>query len=77
MELTIKSIRKAMRGLNENGGKMTVPGWGQIQKFGSYYAIGPLPENDETDPMSDYSDWMYGFNEKTILLNIKNRLRIE
>lgn len=78
--MTIKEIRKQMRELNKDGGTLSgvilVPGWGQIQKIGSNYAIGPLPEDDDSDPYTDYSAWSYGWKEKWILDDIKRVLGI-
>jgi len=78
--MTIKEIRKQMRELNKDGGTLSevilIPGWGQIQKIGTRYAIGPLPENDDSDPMTDYSAWSYGWKEKWILDDIKRVLKI-
>jgi hypothetical protein len=73
--MTIKDIRKAMRNL-ETGKILFVPKWGQIQKIGSTYAVGPLPENDDSDLMHDYSAWCYGWKESWILDNIKRSLKI-
>lgn len=73
--MTIKEIRKQLRGL-EVGETVLVPGWGQVQKIGSSYAIGPVPEKDDSDPMHDYSAWCYGWKESWILDNIKRELRI-
>lgn len=78
--MTIKEIRKAMRALNKDGGSVSetiiIEGWGQIKKIGSSYAIGPLPENDESDPMTDYSDWSYCWKEKWVLDDIAMKLNI-
>lgn len=74
--MTINEIRKQMRELNKNSEIILIEGWGQIQKIGSGYAIGPLPENDDSDPMRDYSAWSYGWKEKWILDDIKKRLDI-
>ena len=78
--MTIKEIRKAMRALNNDGRSVSetiiIEGWGQIKKIGSSYAIGPLPENDESDPMTDYSDWSYCWKEKWVLDDIARKLNI-
>lgn len=81
--MKIKEIRKQMRELNKNGETLSeiilVPGYGQIRKIGSTslgYAVGPLPEYDDSDPMTDYSAWVYGLREKWILDDIKRRLNI-
>ena len=78
--MTIKEIRKAMRNLNKDGetlsGVILVEGWGQIQKIGSTYAIGPLPEKDDSDPYTDYSAWTYGWKESWVLDLIKRELNI-
>lgn len=73
--MTIKDIRKAMRSL-EAGNTLFIPKWGQIQKIGDSYAIGPIPEKDDSDPMHDYSAWNYGWKESWILDNIKKTLQI-
>ena len=77
---TIKEVRKEMRNLNKNGETLSatilVEGWGQIQKIGNGYAIGPLPEYDDSDPMTDYSAWSYGLKESWVLDYIKRGLQI-
>lgn len=69
--MTIKEIRKAMRESTKDGKTLgdviLVEGICQIQKIGSRYAIGPTPENDDSDPMTDYSAWTYGLREKWVL----------
>lgn len=72
---SIKEIRKAMRDA-EQFRTILVDGWGQIKKIGNSYAIGPLPENDDSDPMTDYSAWSYCWKEKWILDDIKRNLNI-
>lgn len=72
---SIKEIRKAMRNA-EQFSTILVDGWGQIKKIGNSYAIGPLPENDDSDPMTDYSAWSYCWKEKWILDDIKRNLNI-
>ena len=74
--MTIKEVRKAMRAL-ASGETLLVPGWGQIQKLGHGYAIGPLPENDDSDLMRDYTAWTYGWREKWVLDDIVRTLRIQ
>ena len=78
--MTIKEIRKEMRNLNKDGGTVSkailIEGWGQIQKIGNRYAIGPLPEYDDSDPMTDYSAWSYGWKETWILDDIRRNLGI-
>lgn len=81
--MTIKEIRKAMRELNKDGGCVSeiilVEGYGQIRKIGRRsdgYAVGPLPENDDSNPMTDYSAWTYGMRESWILDDIKRRTNI-
>lgn len=81
---TTKEIRKEMRSLNKDGGTLSdtilVEGWGQIKKIGNSarsYAIGPLPENDDSDPYTDYSAWSYGLRETWVLDYIKRDLEIE
>lgn len=80
-KMTIKEIRKAMRNLNKDGGTLSeiivVEGFGQIQKIGNSYAIGPMPEDDDSDPMTDYSAWSYGWKEKWILDSIRSELKID
>lgn len=72
---TTKEIRKAMRSMN-TGDTIVIDGWGQIFKGGNNYAIGPLPEKDDTDVYSDYDAWSYGWKESWILDNIKKELNI-
>ena len=72
---SIKEIRKEMRNA-EQFKTILVDGWGQIKKIGNSYAIGPLPENDDSDPMTDYSAWSYCWKEKWILEDIKRNLKI-
>ena len=78
MELTVKGIRKAMRSIESTdyGTVILVPGWGQIKKIGSSYAVGPLPEDDDSDPMTDYSAWTYGCKESWVLDWIKRDLKL-
>lgn len=73
--MTIKEMRKAMRAL-ASGETLLVPGWGRVQKLGHGYAVGPLPENDNSDVMRDYTDWTYGWREKWVLDNIASTLGI-
>ncbi len=79
--MTISEIRKAMRNSTKNGRSIgetiLVPGWGQIKKIGSRYAVGPLPEYDDSDIMTDYSAWSYGWREKWVLDSIKSELKLE
>lgn len=72
---SIKEIRKEMRNA-EQFKTILVDGWGQIKKIGNSYAIGPLPEDDDSDIMTDYSAWSYCWKEKWILDDIKRRLQI-
>lgn len=78
--MTIKEIRKMMRNLNKDGGSVseaiTIEGWGQIKKIGNSYAVGPLPEYDDSDPYTDYSAWCYGWKEKWVLDDIARTLQI-
>lgn len=78
--MTIKEIRKTMRNLNKDGRSVSeailIHGWGQIKKIGNSYAVGPLPENDDSDILTDYSAWCYGWKEKWILDDIKRKLNI-
>lgn len=77
--MTIKEIRKQMRALDgQNYGQtILIPNWGRIQKIGKSYCIGPLPENDDSDPLSDYSAWTYGLKESWVLDYIKKDLNID
>lgn len=76
-EATIKEIRKAMRNAEKFFESILIEGWGQIKKTGKgSYAIGPLPEDDDSDPMTDYSAWTYGMRESWILDDIKRDLNI-
>lgn len=74
--MTIKEIRKQMRTMESYKETILIPGWGQIKKTGKTYAVGPVPEKDDSDPMTDYSAWTYGFREKWILDDIKRSLNI-
>ena len=78
--MTIKEIRKTMRNLNKDGRSVSetvlIPGYGQIKKIGKNYAVGPLPEYDDSDPMTDYSAWVYGWKESWVLDDIKRKLNI-
>ena len=78
--MTIKEIRQTLRALNKDGRtvseKILIPGYGQIQKIGKSYAVGPLPENDDSDPLTDYSAWVYGWKESWVLDDIKRVLHI-
>lgn len=58
--MTKKELRKALRDL-PNFGQILIPGWGQVKKIGKSYAVGPLPEKDDSDIMHDHSAWTYGF----------------
>lgn len=74
--MTVKEIRKKMRSMEENE-KLIIEGWGQIQKVGSFYLRGPLPEYDDTDIYTDYDAWSpYEYREKWILDDIKAKLKI-
>ena len=79
-KMTIKEIRKTMRALNKDGRSVSetvlIPGYGQIKKIGKSYAVGPLPENDDSDPLTDYSAWVYGWKESWVLDDIKRVLHI-
>lgn len=74
--MTIKEIRKQMRGLKEFE-TMTVAGYGQIQKIGKGYAVGPLAEDDDSNIYTDYSAWVYGWKEAWVLDSIKTTLNID
>lgn len=68
---TIKEIRKAMRNLENWHETLLIKGICQIVKTGKTgYAYGPVPELDDSDPMTDYSAWTYCLKEKYILENI-------
>ena len=76
--LTIKGIRKELRAMTMFKDILIVPGFGQISKEAlRSYAIGPLPENDDSDLMTDYSAWSFGWNEKWVLELIKDKLNIQ
>lgn len=83
-EMTIKSIRKAMRSLKKEDEnelvRLLIPGWGQIEYcYGGSgcYAVGPLPENDDTDLQQDYDAWAYGCKESWILEWIEKKLDVQ
>lgn len=76
-DATIKNIRKAMRSAESWHETILIEGWGQIKKTGrTGYSIGPLPEDDDSDPMTDYSAWSYCWKEKWVLDDIKRNLNI-
>lgn len=77
--MAIKDIRKKMRALDGEHYNETIliEGWGQIKKIGRTYAIGPLPEEDDSDPYTDYSAWSYGLKESWVLDYIRTDLGIE
>ena len=73
---TIPNIRKAMRNISRDDYETTllIPGWGQIKKIGKRYAVGPLPEDDDSDILTDYSAWSYDVSEGQVLDWIKSEL---
>lgn len=73
---TIPNIRKAMRNISRDdyGTTLLIPGWGQIKKVGKRYAVGPLPEDDDSDILTDYSAWSYDVSEGQVLDWIKSEL---
>lgn len=74
---TIKEIRKAMRTMTDWTDTLHIEGICQIKKTGhTGYAYGPTPERDDSDPMTDYSAWSYGWKEKWILDDIKRTANI-
>ncbi len=74
---TVKEIRKAMRSLKDFSDTIQIEGICQIMKTGhTGYAYGPTPENDDSDPLTDYSAWCYGWKEKWILEDIQRRSEI-
>ena len=73
---SIKEIRKAMRSMESITETILIEGIGQIKKIGKTYAWGPTPENDDSDPLTDYSAWSYGWKEKWILDDIKRTANI-
>lgn len=77
-DLTIKNIRKAMRNISNNDYTtvLLIPGWGQIKKIGKSYSIGPLPEEDDSDIMTDCSAWNYGLKESWVLEYIAKDLSL-
>ena len=72
---TIKEARKALRSL-ESLDSIYFIGSCQVKKIGSHYAIGPVPEKDDSDPLTDYSAWCYGWREGMILNELKKDLKI-
>lgn len=73
---TVKEARKILRNLNQLE-IVYFFGSCQVQKFGNgRYAIGPKPEDDDSDPMTDYSAWCYGWREGMILNELKRGLKI-
>lgn len=76
-QATVKNIRKTMRGLKSFHETLIIEGWGQIRKTGtSGYAHGPLPEEDDSDPVRDYTAWTYGWKESWLIDDIKRNLQI-
>ena len=74
---TIKEIRKAMRTMDDGCMEtLLIEGWGQIKKIGKRYCRGPLPELDDSDPMTDYTAWSFGWSEKYLLEDIARVLEI-
>lgn len=82
-DLTVKNIRKEMRALKSSeqsvSDRLLIPGYGQVQCIGRGsrpYAVGPLPEYDDTDVYRDYTAWTYGWAEGWVLDDIKRTLNI-
>ena len=73
---TVKEIRRTMRGLESFHETLIIEGWGQIRKTGKTYSHGPLPEFDDSDPMTDYTAWTYGWKESWLIDDIKRSLQI-
>lgn len=76
--MTIKDIRKKMRAMDGHNYSeaLLIEGWGQIKKIGKSYCIGPLPEDDDSDPYTDYSAWSCGLKESWVLDYIRHDLKI-
>lgn len=72
---TVKELRKAIRNMKDFE-TILIDGWGQIWKSGTRYAIGPLPENDDSDILTDYSAWSYGWKQSWIIEDIAKELKI-
>ena len=72
---TVKEVRKILRSLNSLEGVYFL-GSCQVKKIGNHYAIGPKPEDDDSDPITDYSAWCYGWREGMILNELKSDLKI-
>ena len=69
---SIKDIRKAMRSLESWHETLLINGICQIIKTGNTgYSKGPTPENDDSNPYTDYSAWSYCLKEKWILDDLK------
>lgn len=75
-DATVKAIRKAMRGMERHFETLIIEGWGQIKKSGNTYSHGPLPEDDDSDPMTDYTAWTYGWKESWLIDDIKRHMNI-
>lgn len=73
---TIKDVRKAMRTMNEFD-TILINCWGQITKIGKTYAIGPVPEKDDSDVITGYSAWSYCLRESWIIDYIKKFFNVE
>ena len=67
---TIKEIRKAMRTMGTCD-VLLIEGWGQIMKICNRYAVGPLPEKDDSDVITGYSAWCYCWRESWVIDDIK------
>lgn len=73
---TVKEIRRTMRSLESFHTTLIIEGWGQIRKTGKTYSHGPLPEQDDSDPMTDYTAWTYGWKESWLIDDMKRSLHI-
>lgn len=78
---TVKDLRRTLRAMNgERLDEITVDGWGRIKKIGTGrapYALGPLPEDDDSDPYTDYSAWSYCNTESDIIRYLQDDLHLQ
>lgn len=75
---SIKATKKALRNLQPME-CIIIVGWGQVQRIGDgakSFCVGPLPENDDSDIMTDYSAWTYGLRQSWIAEWIARDLKL-
>ena len=62
--MTKKELRKAIKSL-DNMEVLVIDDWGKVQNIFGRYAI--CVGEDDSDPMTDYSAWSYGWKIKRIV----------